>query len=77
MFLVLAALRATIQRPGEKSETAVFIGILSLLNVGGSIEYKGVKMNFAQVPQCAQPEFTVPTNFDSEAKYGGLLIGTI
>jgi hypothetical protein len=82
LLLVLVVLKRTNAWPvSEQSDTAVLIGILlfSLLPVllsiidviierGGTIEYKGVKINFAQVPQMGVPGFAVPTNIGVPAQ---------
>jgi hypothetical protein len=75
LLLIIAALRATIQWPGQQSETTILIGILllSLLPIllaivdvvidrGGVIEYGGVKIDFSQVQKMETPGITVPVN---------------
>lgn len=75
LSLIVAILRARTGWPGEKSETAVLIGvlllsllplILSLLDIiierGGVIEYRGVKIDFSQARQMGISSFTVPAN---------------
>jgi hypothetical protein len=68
-------LRATINWPGEKSETTVLIGILllsltplllalvdAIIEHGGVIKAGGVEIDFSQVPQIGMSGFTVPPN---------------
>lgn len=75
LLLLVAVLRVTINWPSEKSENIVLIGVLliSLLPVllavvdvfierGGVIEYKGVKIDFSQVPRVGISGITVPVN---------------
>ena len=78
LMLIVAILRARTGWPSEKSETAVLIGVLllsllplllTLLDViierGGAIEVKGLKIDFAQVAQARQmgmAGITVPAN---------------
>jgi hypothetical protein len=75
LLVILVVLRVTINWPGEKSEPAVFIGILvfsllpillSLVDViierGGVIEYGGVKIDFSKVPAASVTGLTVPVN---------------
>lgn len=75
LFLLVAMVRSTMGWPSEKSETAVFLGVLllSMLPVllalldtvierGGIIEYGGVKIDFSQVRQTGMSGITVPVN---------------
>lgn len=75
LLLTVAILRAIMGWPGEKSESAVLIGVLlfSLLPVllalvdviierGGVIKYGGVEIDFSSVPQIGMSGITVPVN---------------
>lgn len=75
VLLVMAAISRNLGYMEGVSDNSLLIGILifSLLPIllllvdnfmdrGGSIEYKGVKINFAQVPQLTTVGFTVPIN---------------
>lgn len=78
LWLIVAILRARTGWPGERSETAVLIGVLALsllpliltlldiiIERGGAIEFRGVKIDFAHVVQNQQLELTritVPAN---------------
>ena len=81
LLLIIAALRATIQWPGQQSETTILIGILllSLLPIllaivdvvierGGVIEYGGVKIDFSRVQKIETPGITVPVNIGAPGK---------
>jgi len=75
LLLLVVVLRVTIDWPSEESENILLIGVLllSLLPVllavvdvlierGGVIEYKGVKIDFSQVPRVGISGITVPVN---------------
>ncbi|GAI95946.1 unnamed protein product, partial [marine sediment metagenome] len=75
LLIIFVVLRATIDWPSEKSETAVLIGILlfsllpillalvdSIIERGGVIKAGGVEIDFSQVPQMGTSGFTVPVN---------------
>src|SRR5438270_4948665 len=75
LLLIVGILRAKTGWPSEKSETAVLIGVLllsllplllTLLDViierGGAIEVRGVKIDFAQARQTGMSGITVPAN---------------
>jgi hypothetical protein len=81
LLLLVAALRVTMDWPSEKSENIVLIGVLlmSLLPVllavvdvlierGGVIEYKGVKIDFSQVPRVGMSGITVPVNIGARGE---------
>jgi len=75
LLLLFGVSRATIKWPTDKLETPVLIGIaiiallpivLALIDViitrGGSIEFKGVKIDFAQLAEKGVSTFTLPVN---------------
>jgi hypothetical protein len=81
LLIAVAVLRSTIQWPSEKSENHVLLGILlisllpvllALLDVfsdrGGVIEYKGVKIAFAQAQSTGFSEITVPVNIGARGE---------
>lgn len=78
LLIIIAFLRA-FNLLTQVSDSSLLIGILLLsllpivlslvdnfLERGGSIEYKGVKINLAQVPQLTSIGFTVPINVGVE-----------
>lgn len=75
LLFIFVALRITIKWPSQDHETKVLIGMLlfSLLPIvltfvdvfierGGVFEYRGVKIDFSQVPKMGTIDLTVPIN---------------
>lgn len=75
MLLVFSMLRVLIGWPGKESETAVFFGILllslmpillslvdTIIERGGVVEYRGVKIDFSKISSGVVASLTVPPN---------------
>jgi hypothetical protein len=75
LLLTLVILRLTLDWPSPESETTVLIGILllsltpivlvltdTIIERGGVVEYKGVKIDFSQAQRTETPGITVPAN---------------
>jgi hypothetical protein len=79
--ILLAILRQTSDWPGDDSETEVLLGILvlslmpillvlldSVIERGGVIEYRGIKVDFSQSRAVARVGITVPPNIGVQGK---------
>lgn len=75
LLVIIAIMRRVTSWPGEKSETVVLVGVLlisllpivlvlldALVEGGGTIEVRGVKVAFAQVREARMSGITVPVN---------------